>query len=162
METAKKSVKYFVSYAQLERAQMLDLMDRLKTLFSLSKVYAYEEWVDDDILLGEDWSKAIKTGLVHADMAIPLLSPRFFTREYILKFEIPGIKNKILAPVIMRPLDFALLDLKGFQSKQCFLWESNPGLPRKAYSECRSTVEKDAFAMALFKQIERRLARDLR
>jgi hypothetical protein len=158
---SKKTVILFVSYARANQR----LANRFITLFQEtikpSKTYQYVFWQDTEILVGENWHAEIQTAIDSCHLGLLLISPSFLGSQYITGKELPkfvGDQGKPVIPVMLQPVDLELHDLKGLQEKQIFRLDSERFQHPKAFGECTGN-QRDRFAMALFRQVEKRLQR---
>ncbi len=150
---------YFVSYTRLDKTLPTRLLERLQPHFAISQRYAFSSWQDIDILPGEDWNEKIHDALDACSLGLLLLSPGFFSKPYIVEQEIPVFlkSRKVVIPVLLKPLDLKLHNLHGLEKLQIFSLPSPSG--SRAFSECTTADQKDAFALALYQAIERRLTK---
>jgi hypothetical protein len=153
-------VKYFVSYAHRNKAIVADFLDRLADVLAPSKSYQYVRWIDQDLLLGEDWENQIVHAISDCDVGMLLISPAFLASKFILENEIPRFVSgeKSCVPVMIQPIDFKLHDLKGLEDKQIFRFDNPEFSEPRAYGECRDD-QRDAFVLDLFRKIEKKLSR---
>ncbi len=154
----RQKVDYFVSYAHRNGALTKNLIDRLTDVLAPSKTYQYSRWQDTDLIVGEDWKRQIAEAIESCDFGLLLISPAFLASDFITKSELPRFTSgdKAAVPVMLQPVDLERHDLKGLEERQIFRF-ATPGsnLPR-AYAECKG-ARRDAFALELFRQIERKL-----
>jgi TIR domain len=145
----KPRVKTFFSYAHRNTKLKVKLMEPLMEHLSVSKFFTFERWHDVQILPGEHWHHEIKAAIAKADIGIVLLSPAFFSSEYIRIHEIPELLTKSLGviPVLLEPLDFSNMDLNEFNDLQVFT------LNRKAFAEMRGHAQQTIFVHHLFQSI---------
>ena len=155
----KKEKKYFVSYARGDSASAEELLKALDIHFQLSKKFHYNKWIDDDILPDntQGYHPQIVSALEESDFALVLATPRYFTRDYILKNELPPLlrnEGRKLAVIVgMEEVDFGHHDLKGFEKFQFHRLDSG-----KYYSQCTPQQKKE-FVHSLFRKIEMILER---
>ncbi|MBQ0961799.1 toll/interleukin-1 receptor domain-containing protein [Ideonella sp. 4Y11] len=92
----------FVSYASKNR-QHRQALDR----YTQGDVTAnhYKLWIDDQIDTGDDWEPRIMEGLAKCSVAVLLMTPDFFGREFIVKKELPALAHrKALGEVTVLPI----------------------------------------------------------
>lgn len=147
--------RFFVSYAARDAQAAAALLERLRAQLAASARFRYRLWDFRQLLLGERWHARIQEEVAACDFGLLLVSPAFLASEYIGAHELPrfvGPHGKPMLPVGLKPVDFARHDLKGLGAHQVFRHDGRffleLGGPRR-----------DAFALALFQQIEDRLER---
>lgn len=143
---------YFVTYARGDKKIADKLLDELDIHLILSKRYNFSKWIDDDILPdNEEYHPKIVDALDGSDFALVLATPRYFTRDYIKKHEMPPLLReegrKLAILVGVEPVDFSNHDLQGFEKFQLHR------LNGKFYSQCNKQ-EKKEFVSSLFVAIE--------
>jgi hypothetical protein len=113
-------------------------------------------------LPGEDWDGEIQEAITECQLGLALLSPGYFSRPYIRDFEIPRLdaSDKVLIPVLLKPVDLVRHDLQGLERLQFF--RLGGGSHARAFSECGSENLRDQFAAELYSAIEARLDKSLR
>jgi hypothetical protein len=150
----KKTIQYFVSYARKDSLLKAKLVESLVLHLNLSKSLEFKRWQDADILVGEDWHKAIAEAIETTDTGLMLLSPAFFASGTIREEELPPLLEKSLGtlPALLKPLDFGKMDLGVFNDLNVFT------LNGKAFSQMRGSTQQDEFVMGLFRAIQRKLA----
>lgn len=149
----------FVSYAERDARAAQALLEALGRHLAASKRVAYRVWEFHALLLGERWHERIQDEIARSDFGLLLLSPAFLTSAYIGAHELPrfvgrGDGVKPIVPVGLKPVDFERHDLKGLEAHQVFR------LDGRFFAELPSS-RRDAFAFALFQQIDDRVARGL-
>lgn len=157
-----RTIRYFVSYAHKDKALVANLLDDLGDRLAIACGFAFERWMDSDILVGERWRDAIQKALDGCDLGLLLLSPAFFASGFIRREELPALLSrtpsptgaprtdplKPLVPVILKPLDLdGSADLAGLEQIQCF--RDSQG---RAFSQTRGPA-RDAFAAELTRAI---------
>ena len=155
----KNKIKVFVSYARANRDLATRFLKKFKEQASPSKQYQYVFWRDVDILVGEKWHEKILEALAQCDLGLMLVSPAFLGSQYIQDHELPKLiksRGKSVIPVLLQPIDLERHDLKGLQRTQLFRLDRPRFASPKAYGEC-SSVQRDQFALELFRQVEGRL-----
>ncbi len=155
----KNKIKVFVSYARANRDLAIRFLKKFKEQASPSKHYHYIFWRDADILVGEKWHHEIQDALAQCDVGLVLISPAFLGSQYIHDHELPQLlksRGKPVVPVLLQPIDLDRHDLKGLQHTQVFRLDRPRFASPKAYGEC-SGVQRDQFALELFRQVEARL-----
>jgi hypothetical protein len=154
---------FFCSYAQADGALVMKLLARLLPHLLASRRYEFQKWQDTDVLVGEGWNEAILGALERHKIALLMVSPTFLVRPYIREEELPRLlapeNQKVLLPVLLKPIDLRRQDAGGLEALQIFA--VRVGVSRRAFSECSSAKEQDRFAMELYRAIEDRLDRDL-
>ena len=83
LESGKRFVRFFVSYAHDNAALVNALVKELSTHFRASRSYEVELWRDGHILIGEDWDARIKKEVEACDFGLFLVSPAFLASKYI-------------------------------------------------------------------------------
>ncbi len=149
--------RLFVSYAEHDRDVAEPLLDLLRRHFQAARRTAAEAWDFHQLLVGERWHARIQDEIESAQFGLLLVSPAFLTSRYILGHELRhfvGEGTKPVFPVGLVPLDFERHDLRGIEAHQVFR------LDGRFFSELRGP-RRQAFALALFQQIDDRLVRDL-
>ncbi len=157
---AKATIPYFLSYAHRDGSLVDTLHEDLKVHLAISKTYDFRGWRDTGILAGEVWDDEIQAAILECEMAILLVSPVFLSRPYIVEKEIPQLLDagKVVIPVQLRRVDIGRQELRGLEKLWMF------GLPvtgggARTYSECRTSLQREQFALALYKAIEDRLSK---
>lgn len=155
-------VRYFTSYPGRNKDLAERLGEALTDNLEASKTYAYQPWIDQDIVVGEDWREEIERALASCDFGLLLVSPAFLASKFIEAHELPRFvgpqSDKPVIPVMLQPIDFDRHDLKGLDRKQIFRLDRK-GLKRpKAFGDCKDR-QRDEFALSLFGQIEDRLSK---
>jgi len=156
----KRNVVVFVSYARLNSRLASTFLSLFKQQVGASKSYRYSFWRDTDILVGEDWKKAIENAIDECHLGLLLISPAFLGSDYISRNELPRLlrrREKVVIPVMLQPVDPEHHDLKGLDYRQIFRLqrETFRGGP-KAFAGCKGE-ERNEFALELFRQVEARL-----
>ena len=150
-------IRYFVSFSHEDEALVNDLMGHLQHNFKASKRYRYQGWRDSMILLGGDWHADIQSNLATCDFGLLFVSLPFLNSDYVQQYELsqfvsqepPYVTSKKAIPVGLNVVDFEHHDLRGLDKLQIFQHE------QKFYAKSRV---KEAFATALFRQIEQAMA----
>lgn len=158
-EDKRKEIKFFISYARTNKGLATGFLKRFREQVAASKKYKYEFWQDTKILAGEKWHDEIQEALKECDIGLLLVSPAFLGSEYIRKYELSefvGDDAKPLIPIMLQPVDFDRMDLKGLQHDQIFRLEDNRFRSPKPYDDCAGK-QCDRFAQKLFRQVELRL-----
>jgi WD40 repeat protein len=158
-ENGKPVVRYFISYAQKNRALARDLVDRLQLRLGNSTEFRFRPWRDSDILAGERWHDEIQAAIEGCHLGLLLLSHDFLASKYIVQNELPSFVPPIpdraggrrrAVPVGLKPVPFdGTVDLKGLAELQVF--RDGDG---KFFSE-RAENAKERFADELFHQVLR-------
>ena len=104
------------------------------------------------LVAGERWDAAIQSKLVASQLGIVLVSPAAIVSQYIAVSELPKLLEKPIVPVMLRPIDLDRHDLRGLEHRQIFRYRA------RAFSELPARRHREAFAAALYAQIEMRLA----
>ncbi len=157
----KKKLKYFVSYAHKTDRQAKLLLEIFEEHASLSRNYIYEKWIDDDIILGEDWNQQIQEAIAECDFGLLLLSATYFTRRYIREDELAHFikpKGEILAPMVPVGLETFDLggDLLGLEKTQIFRYKNKPGADPKFFDQLVRKNQRIKFVQALLKDMKRK------
>lgn len=158
---AKQDVAVFVSYARANKDLASLLLKHFREQVEASRRFRYVFWQDKDILVGEDWQKAIGSALDRSDLGLLLISPAFLGSQYITEEELPrfvGGRAKPVVPVMLQPVDLDLHDLKGLEDHQIFRLDRPAFQGPKAFADCKG-ARRDEFALELFRRVEARLAR---
>ena len=158
----KREVKLFISYAHMNNRLATSFLERIEQHLKASKRFQYQLWIDKGILCGQDWKTEIDKQLSICDAALLLLSPAFLNSTFAIKEELPILKTggKLIFPVALHQLDFAYHDLQGIEEKQIFYLHSKDFNQPRSYYELKDK-RREEFALALFRQIEDRLVREL-
>ena len=145
-------MQIFLSYSHKNEALVDKFLPLLQDRLQLRPDYNYRIWLDTRIMVGDEWNQDIKQALQDCDLALPLLSPGFFTSSYIVNEEIPPMLDGRLkpTPALLEPLDFSGDDLLGFENLQVYALPHNSD--KKPLSKCRGT-QLDDFASGLAKSI---------
>lgn len=155
----RKSIKFFVSYAQRNQGLATRFIDHFLEYAEPSIKYSYKLWRDTtDILVGDNWDEEIKQALEQCDIGLLLISVSFLGSSYIANTELKSLRRKPVVPMLLAPVDFELHDLKGLKEKQIFRLENKNFQAPKSYSEC-SAKQRDQFVLKFFRQVERKLDR---
>lgn len=158
-EDERKKIKVFVSYARTNKGLATGFLKRFREQVAPAKKYKYIFWQDTQILVGESWHDEIQEALKECDIGLLLVSPAFLGSAYIKKHELSkfvGDDARPLIPVMLQPVDFDRMDLKGLQHDQIFRLEDERFRSPKAYDDCTGN-QRDRFAQKLFRQVELRL-----
>jgi hypothetical protein len=147
--TPKPKVKLFICYAHADMVLKEKLTGALQTHLDLSKAFDFERWHDLYIQPGDDWNAEIEKALQNSDAGLILLSPHLLGSAFIKSIEIPALLNAPLGviPVMLKPLDFSMMDLGEFNRLQVFRHN------QQAFSQMQGQTKQDDFVMALFKSI---------
>jgi len=162
MRITRPRITIFVSYARANKVLAGNFLKRFHEQIRPARNYRYEFWQDGDIAVGEDWDVEIKKALDKCDLGLLLVSPAFLGSQYISEHELPrfvGEGAKPVIPIELQLVDKELHDLKGLQHKQFFRLENERFAHPKAFGECRTGLQRDQFALELFRQVEMRLER---
>ena len=157
----KEKVKYFICYSSENAALVANLMNHLTAHLNLSKDYTFEGWSDGDIILGTDWHERIQRAIRDCDMGFLLVSPSFFSSEYIKEHELPHFLTKspqgitIHKPIVPVGIQHLNLngDLRGVEKTQIYRYQLRPGSRMRFYDECKTKTDKNHFAAALANKI---------
>ncbi len=102
----KTSAKVFVSYAREDANFVKPLRQRLKFL---KDEYSIEDWLDQKLVAGQEWSTEIANKLESADIVLLLVSPAFRDSHFITCNELPiALKKKkdegaLIIAILLRP-----------------------------------------------------------
>jgi TIR domain len=153
----RQSVRFFNSYAEKDSRLVEGMLELLEPHCTASRAYDYRFWDFHRLLAGERWDERIQSEIAACDFGLLLLSPRLLASRYIRENEVPALlQRRGVVPVGLKPLDFKLQDWLSLDALQLFRLRTPRGRLR-CYSELRG-ADRDAFALELFRQIERRLA----
>lgn len=158
----RTTVNYFVSYAHANRELANDLLRKLDDVLKPSRTYAYRQWKDTAIVVGEDWKSQILEAMKSCDLGILLVSPAFLGSQFICESELPHFVGQGRArsfPIMLRAVDFKLHDLRGLEALQIFRYQGPKFRDARAYSECKDRA-REAFALEAFRAIENKLTGD--
>ena len=152
----KTKVTFFVSYAHLDEAACVKLLNLLQIQMAPSAQYEFKLWDDRAILVGQSWEQEILQAIDESDIRLLLVSlaflgSNFITRQELSKFV--GDEAKPAIPVEIGQVDFRHHDLKGLEEHQLFRLDR-----RLSFGEC-SGLNQTRFAEQLYAQIEQRLDR---
>jgi len=151
----KRLVRYFVSYAHTDHKCVEELIGHLQANFKISKRFAYQKWIDRDLLVGGEWRVQIQKAIAQADFGLILVSTNFLASDFVRTAELPVLLNsKLSIPVALMPVDYENHDLGGIESLQMFFYHSPDNNRWLPYTKCSSGYD---FALELFRQIERTL-----
>jgi len=152
-------VHFFVSYARDDQSCANDLFFRLQQQMTRSRAYEHKLWRDTAILVGERWNDEIIQAIEACEVGLLFVSPAFLGSPFIERQEVPrliGHAEKLIVPVMLRPVSFDRHDLKGLSDHQIYRLDR-----QKSYSECNGDRVRSRFVEALFLEIEHRLDRVL-
>jgi len=158
--TGKRKVEIFVSYARKNQNLAGKFLERYKEMVAASRRFDYRFWQDEDILVGEVWHDAIYRALERCDIGLLLVSPAFLASRYISEHELPrfvGSRKKPVLPVMLQTIDLDNMELKGLKRHQIFRLEGDKFKHPKSFGDCTGN-QRDRFALALFREVEQRLA----
>lgn len=119
METKKKPVPIFISYAHKDEDFKDALLEQLSPLRRSSWV---APWQDRDIVAGEDWNDAIFENLRQAKVVLLLVSSSFINSDFCMDKELTATMERhtkgecIVVPIIIRPCDFGEMPFAKFQA----------------------------------------------
>ncbi|WP_165704170.1 NACHT domain-containing protein, partial [Enhygromyxa salina] len=121
-------VRLFVSYAHADDQLTHKLVDDLTPRLASSSKYCFEIWQDVQLQPGEDWDGRIRGALHEAHLGLMLLTPAFFSSNYIKNVEIPefvsgratGVEGKRVIPVELELLEFSNTKMHGLDERQIF------------------------------------------
>ncbi|MFN7308960.1 MAG: NACHT domain-containing protein, partial [Acetobacteraceae bacterium] len=150
-----------ISYGHDDKSLMLDLLGRLKRLFAQSNRYRFKIWFDERLLLGKPFDPPIRDRFRHCHLGLLMLSPDFAKSDYIRDLEFPhfvlgdalGGGERHPVPISLRPVQLSdHPHLKRLKPSLVFYGER-----KCSYEECKGARARDAFAAALFAEIEKLL-----
>jgi hypothetical protein len=146
----KVPVPFFLSYARTNSADIDRLREVLTPLFKISPDFAFGEWIDRQILPGENWRAEIEEAIKHSRFGLLLLSPDFVASDFITRNELPPLLAKpIVVPVELHRIAFdGSTDLKGLEERQVF--RDSKG---RSFDRCRMAPDRRDFARELFTKI---------
>lgn len=110
-----KPITIFISYAHKDTSYKDELQIFLKP-YQRNKTI--DIWTDKDIVAGQQWNELIKNKLSESEIILFLVSPDFLASDYINDNEIQyALENNMIItiPVIIRPIDMELLQIKYLQ-----------------------------------------------
>lgn len=152
----KQLIRCYLSIAPEDRELADDLRCRVELQLKSSRLFGYELWDGDtDILPGQDVRTAVEQALERSLCALLFISAGYLggiaggNMGELLE---PG--GKPVIPIRLKQFSDRA-DLRGLEARQFFAPPQSP--PTRSYAECRGNAEKDAFALALFEAIERRM-----
>lgn len=151
----KNPVKFFVSYAHLDRLTAGPLLGKLTTQMGAARDYEFQLWRDTAILPGEEWHDEIQEALAGCDVGLLLVSPAFLASEYIRRHELPRLlaEKPVIPAVLCEVSKFHAL--QGLEQKQLFRLTTARG-QKRAFADCQGT-QRDEFVRRLFEGIVGRL-----
>jgi len=155
----RTKVRIFVSYARANKKLKRKFLNGYKEQVNASRNYEYEFWQDGDILVGEAWHETILEALENCDLGLILISPAFLGSRYISEHELPKfVKSaaKPFIPIMLQPVDFERMDLKGINKHQIFRLEGERFKSPKSYGDCTGN-QRDRYVQSLFRKVEKRL-----
>jgi hypothetical protein len=79
----KQPVRFFLSYAHCDRADVERLRSVLAPILKTSSGFEFGEWIDQQIPPGEHWRAEIEQALGRSRFGLLLLSPGFLASEFI-------------------------------------------------------------------------------
>ena len=146
----KQPVRFFLSYARCDSADVKRFRAVLAPLLKASSQYDFGEWIDHQILPGEHWREEIEQALESARFGLLLLSPGFLASEFITNKELPPLLAKaMVVPVELRQILFnGTMDLKGLEDRQVFRDAKG-----RSFDRCRAMLDRSDFARELFTKI---------
>ena len=147
--SVKQTVKLFVSYSNREATLADELLKELEGHFAASGRFQLSLWMDRrNIELGKEWHPTILKARDECDYGLLLLSPAFFSSDYIREHELPQFLSRdVVLPVVLRPWAEDA-DLRGLEKHHFFRHGG------KAFSESRN---KAGFVLALYEKITKRV-----
>lgn len=110
--------KVFISYSHKDEELKMQFDAHLS---GLKRLQLIEVWDDRQVLIGDKWDDIIKQRLLSSEIVIFLISSDFLASEYINEVEINETiirhhRNEVyIAPIFLRPCDFASSILSNFQ-----------------------------------------------
>lgn len=162
--SAKRRVRYFVSYTRADGDLPDKLLAELDKLFSACAEFEFQRWQDTHILPGEKWHAEIQKAIAACDFGLLLVSPAFLGNKYIREHELPQFVNaddKICIPVGLCQIDLENHDLKGLEASQIYLHVPPSGKHGKPFDHFTTAKTKTAYAYTLHKRIIERLKKSL-
>src|SRR5438045_3480915 len=113
---------FFLSYARHDSADVERFRGVLEPLLKTSSTFQFGEWMDRQILPGEQWRTEIDQALKGSRFGLLLVSPGFLASEFITQKELPPLLAKpMVVPVALQRLLFdGTIDLKGLEDRQVF------------------------------------------
>lgn len=149
-----RSVRIVLSWCRQDRRLKELLLRDLQPALGLFRDLKVEWWEDSHLNCGEDFAADIIRRFGEADFGLLLLSPLYFSREFIKEHELPlfvgpGAKGSL--PVALAPLPpaGAHRDLNGVERQLIFTLE------QRSYAEL-SGAKRTIFANTLAEKIRGR------
>ncbi|MQY28120.1 WD40 domain-containing protein [Nocardia aurantia] len=142
----KPLVRVFLSYSQKDEVRARELWQFLQEFAEIDLVYRFDFWDfnDGSILPGVDWHRKTQAAVENGDLGIFAVSRHFLASQYINEHELPDfVARNAAVPVLLEPMKFGKVDLKGLEGKQIFRWRN------KAFAENRLKAGREAWAEAL-------------
>jgi hypothetical protein len=90
----------FVSYSRDDAEWMQAFRVMLTPVLEAA---GYQLWVDSELRVGEKWDPQIEAAIARSEVALLLMSPRFLFSDYILRRELPALRERgvRLAPILV-------------------------------------------------------------
>lgn len=149
-------VRWFFSYAHADMKDARALADTLDAKLRLSPKYAFERWMDGDLIVSEHFDARIREALETAHLGVLALSTAFLSSDYIRRVELPafvkgaaGVQGRRVVPAALCPIDFAHTDLRGLEARQIYRDDET-----KAFTE-RTRHRREAWCVGLVGQIHK-------
>ncbi len=121
MDTGKKEVKIFISYAHEDEKIKDELVGTHLKAIQNHYFDSLVAWTDAEIKPGSNWDNKIKKEIEGADIIIFLITPNFLASDYIMNTEMKNAlerfkeKKQIIVPVYIEGVAKALLPFKDKQ-----------------------------------------------
>jgi hypothetical protein len=146
----RQATPFFVSYAHNDSADVVRFRRVLEPLLKGSREFAFGEWIDGQILPGENWRAEIDQAMERSCFGLLLISPEFLASDFIMQNELPLLlaKPRVVPVELQRIVFDGSMDLKGMEHRQVF--RDAKGRP---FDRCRAMPDRREFAGELFKRI---------
>lgn len=156
----KRKIKFFVSYAHKNRELASDFLDKMTDVLKPSRLYEYNLWNDNSIIVGCNWRNQILEARDKCDLGMLLISPAFLSSSFIGDSELTPFIGSARArafPVMLWPVDLERHELRGLELLQIFGYQGPKSREPRAYGDCKPRA-REAFALAAFRAIETALS----
>ena len=146
----RQPAPFFLSYARHDSADVERFRGVLEPFLKTSSQFQFGEWMDRQILPGDQWRAKIDQALARSRFGLLLVSPGFLASEFIKEKELPPLLAKpMVVPVALQRILFdGTMDLKGLEDRQVF--RDSKG---KSFDGCRTMPARRDFARELFTTI---------
>ncbi len=146
----RTTVSLTIVHAPADAALWHGLYDeQLAVQLKASRKFAFDPWDQRKILTGEQTAKELESALQRADMIVVLLSPQLLATPSLTRVLSSALAaERPCALVELRKVDAERQELHGADKRQRFT------LGGKAWSQCRSRADKEAFVGGLYRELE--------